>query len=89
MIDGFDNDEDTEYVEIEEDMDIFEESREPITVSYVTEDGKEVFQMVILKVRNLWKTFLIGFDVLAARSRHHPRRRCDRDRRDGRRGRGR
>ncbi|XP_065085792.1 uncharacterized protein LOC135707823 [Ochlerotatus camptorhynchus] len=46
MMDGFDNDEDTEYVEIEEDMDIFEESREPITVSYVTEDGKEVFQML-------------------------------------------
>lgn len=46
MVDGFENDEDTEYVEIEEDMDIFEESREPITVSYVTEDGKEVFQML-------------------------------------------
>lgn len=44
MLDGFDDD-DTEYVEIEEDMDIFE-SREPITVSYVTEDGKEVFQML-------------------------------------------
>ncbi|XP_062547884.1 uncharacterized protein LOC134213191 isoform X2 [Armigeres subalbatus] len=46
LMDGFDNDEDTEYVEIEEDMDIFEQSREPITVSYVTEDGKEVFQML-------------------------------------------
>lgn len=44
LMDDFD--EDTEYVEIEEDMDIFEESREPITVSYVTEDGKEVFQML-------------------------------------------
>lgn len=44
LMDDFD--EDTEYVEIEEDMDIFEESRQPITVSYVTEDGKEVFQMV-------------------------------------------
>lgn len=53
MMEGFDNDEDTEYVEIEEDMDIFEESREPITVSYVTEDGKEVFQMVKLESCNL------------------------------------
>lgn len=44
LMDDFD--EDTEYVEIEEDMDIFEESRQPITVSYVTEDGKEVFQML-------------------------------------------
>lgn len=46
LMDELGNDEDTEYVEIEEDMDIFEESREPITVSYVTEDGKEVFQML-------------------------------------------
>ncbi|XP_055544133.1 uncharacterized protein LOC129729526 [Wyeomyia smithii] len=44
-LEGFDNDdEDTEYVEFEEE--ICKNSREPITVSYVTEDGQEVFQML-------------------------------------------
>ncbi|KAL9707411.1 hypothetical protein quinque_010929 [Culex quinquefasciatus] len=47
-IDGYvGEDEDTEYVELDEDMEIYEGSgRDQITVSYVTEDGKEVFQML-------------------------------------------
>lgn len=45
-IEGFDNDDDAEYVELEDDIEIYEGSRDPITVSYVTEDGKEVFQML-------------------------------------------
>ncbi|XP_053695768.1 uncharacterized protein LOC128743249 [Sabethes cyaneus] len=44
-IEGFDTfDEDTEYVELEEE--VCKVPREPITVSYVTEDGQEVFQML-------------------------------------------
>ncbi|XP_055594006.1 uncharacterized protein LOC129745133 [Uranotaenia lowii] len=46
-LDFSDLDEDTEYVELEDNMEIYEgERREPITVSYVTEDGKEVFQIL-------------------------------------------
>uniref|UniRef100_A0A1Q3G103 Putative alcohol dehydrogenase transcription factor myb/sant-like protein n=1 Tax=Culex tarsalis TaxID=7177 RepID=A0A1Q3G103_CULTA len=47
-IDGYGGeDDDAEFVELDEDMEIYEGSgRDPITVSYVTEDGKEVFQML-------------------------------------------
>ncbi|XP_058451929.1 uncharacterized protein LOC131430746 [Malaya genurostris] len=46
-MEGFDNDDDdAEYVEFEEGVELFKSSREPITVSYVTEDGEEVFQML-------------------------------------------
>ncbi|XP_058814211.1 uncharacterized protein LOC131678236 [Topomyia yanbarensis] len=41
-----DDDDDAEYVEFEDSDEIYKGNREPITVSYVTEDGEEVFQML-------------------------------------------
>ncbi|XP_055636605.1 histone acetyltransferase KAT6B-like [Toxorhynchites rutilus septentrionalis] len=46
FLEDFENDEETEFIELEEDIELYDGSREPITVSYVTEDGKEVFQML-------------------------------------------
>lgn len=46
FLEDYENDEEAEFIELEEDIELYEGSRDPITVSYVTEDGKEVFQMV-------------------------------------------